>query len=157
MSMQLDIAVAPFYVRRMLRHSIRTAALSGTLLLAIGLAGGLALAGGRWQGALHGASVGFGLALVLGVHLVLRTLTGRTPESRTTELDPRSFERSTLERAAAWSFADMLSLSLLGVLVAFSVSDPTAVKVVLPVVVVISALDFVTRSLHGLRRGTSAA
>jgi hypothetical protein len=127
------------------------------LLLMIGLAAGLALAGGRCQGALQGASLGLALGLALGVHLVLRTLTGRTPESRTTELDPQSFERQVLERAAAWSFADMLSLSLLGVVVAFSVSDLAAVKVILPVVVVISALDFVTRSLGGLRRGMSAA
>jgi len=141
----------------MFRHSLRTASLSASVLLVIGLGAGLALSDHRGEGALHGALLGLALAIPLGVHLVLRTLTGRTPESRTIELDPQSFERQILERAAARAFADMVSLSMLGSVVAFSLDDLTTVKLVLPVVLVFTAIDFLVRTLRGLRRGLSAS
>ena len=137
----------------MLRNSLRSSLWASPVLLILSAGVGYALSDWDAVGLLRGALIGAVLALALSLHLIMRTLNGRTPESRNRELSSQSLERQMVERAAAGAFTDTISLAILGCIISFTASDLYVAQWVLPAVVIFAGVDFIIRSITLIRRG----
>jgi len=137
----------------MFRSSLHTSLWAGAVVLVVSTGAGYVVLGWGARGVLSGALIGGGLALALSLHLIVRTLDGRTPESRSPELSPQSFERQMVDRAAAAAFSDTISLAILGCIVSFSAGSLQVARWALPIVAVVGGIDFVVRGIVLIRRG----
>lgn len=109
------------YSRCMLHRALRTAALTAVVIVVLGAALGVAATGsdgGALARGARGALVGLLVAAVAGVHLLVRTLFARVPESSGPELAAGSVESEVFLRAGTQAFPDAVSVLLLVALVA---------------------------------------
>ncbi|KRD47443.1 hypothetical protein ASE27_03720 [Oerskovia sp. Root918] len=105
----------------MLHRALRTVALTAAVTVVLGAALGGATAwseGAVLVGGARGALVGLIVALVVGVHLSVRTLFARVPESLGPELAAGSVEREVFRLAGVQAFPDAVSVLLLVALLA---------------------------------------
>ena len=137
----------------MFRNSLRSSLWASAVVIVVSTGVGYFSSDRDAKGLLHGALLGAGLALALTLHLIMRTLNGRTPESRSRELSRQSIERQRIERAAAATFTDTISLAVVGCFVAFSTKDLQVAQLVLALVIVAAGIDFAIRSIALIRRG----
>lgn len=137
----------------MFRNSLRSSVWASAVIVILCTGSGYLLSDRSARGLLFGALLGAGLALALGLHVIMRTLNGRTPESRSRELSRQSIERQMIEKAAAAAFTDTISLAVLGCIVSFSTEDLRVAQLALPLVIVLGGIDFAVRSIVLIRRG----
>jgi hypothetical protein len=132
----------------MLHRALRTVALTAAVTVALGAVLGVVTAwsdGGMVARGARGALVGLLVAGVAGVHLLVRTVLARVPESSGPELAAGSVEREVFRRAGAQAFPDAVSVLLLVALLAALAGGGLARW--LPAVgVVVVLLDFMVRS-----------
>lgn len=136
------------YSERMLHRALRTVTLTAAVTVVLGATFGSATAWSEGRvlvGGARGAFVGLLVALVAGIHLLVRTLFARVPESSGPELAAGSVEREVFRRAGAQAFPDAVSVLLLVALLAALAGGDLARW--LPVAgLVVVLLDFALRS-----------
>lgn len=135
----------------MLIKAARTGAIAGILLV---LAGAIVGALGSQvnedqvlRGGMVGAAAGLGTALVLFVHLAVRTIFGRVPEAQVDELAEHSVEREIFRRAGERAFPDVLSLVLAAALLSAFLTDDSLLRWVPSVTAILALADFALRAL----------
>lgn len=100
-----------------------------------------------WAGGLTGAGTGLAVALVVFIHLVVRALFGRVPESRTEGLAPHSVERDVFRRAGERALPDIFSLMLAGALIAAFLPGEPILRWIPALVTVCALITFAIRAL----------
>ena len=139
-----------------MRKAIRSGVIAAIALVVAGAIFGALGAASSEQPAATGGLVGAGLGLATGVvaflHLAIRTLFGRVPESRTPELAADSVERDIFRRAGEKALPDVFSILLGAALLAALLPDGPMMRWVPILAAVGSIADFAARALIEWKR-----
>ena len=139
-----------------MRKAVRSGAIAAIALVVAGAVFGALGATSNEQptgtGGLIGAGIGLAIALVAFLHLAIRTLFGRVPESRTAELATDSVERDVFRRAGEQALPDVFSIVLGAALLAGFLPDGPMLRWVPIIAAVGSIVVFTVRALIEWKR-----
>lgn len=142
-----------------MRKTLRSVTIATIILVVTGFSfgalGTVSDAQSPMSGGLIGAGLGLTIALVASVHLVIRTLFGRVPESQTDELAADSVERAAFRRAGEKAFPDVLSLVLVAALLAAFLPDGPLLRWIPSIIAICAVTDFFIRASKEWKRMVS--